>query len=147
MIHIRNGCLEDVLLLQDLMAQLGYRLDPLSLTQNMNAYLNDPDRAILVAEVEGKGVGCMAIDIAQTFHRKGKHMRIVSLVVDSSWRGKGIGKSLLQAAEDLARQRGCWVVELTSSSRREADGTHDFYVRQGYCKNGTQAYFHKLFDI
>jgi GNAT superfamily N-acetyltransferase len=147
MVQIRSASLEDVPLLQDLMAQLGYPLDPLNLVQNVNAYLDDPDRALLVAEVGGRGVGCMAIDIAQTFHREGKHMRIVSLVVDHSWRGKGVGKGLLGAAEEMARQRGCWVIELTSSSRREADGTHDFYIDQGYVKNSSQAYFHKLLNM
>ena len=143
MIGIRNALPEDVPSLVSLIDQLGYPMDPSILIENVNVYLRDPDRSLFVAEIEGKVVGCIASDMAQTFHREGKHMRVVSLVVDRALRRKGIGKALLEEAEGWARQQGCWVIEVTSSFRRKKEGTHDFYTKQGYLKNSSQ-YFCKL---
>jgi len=38
-----------------------------------------------------------------------------------------VGKSLVQRAEEFARQHGCLEVELLSANRRRAEGTHAFY--------------------
>lgn len=143
---IRKALLADLPSLIDLVDQLGYQVAQSILAENVKLYLHDSDHSLLVAEIEGKVVGCVASDMAQTFHREGKQMRVVSLVVDRAFRKKGVGAALLQAVENLARKQGCWVVELTSSSRREKEGTHDFYIRQGYLKNGSQAIFRKLID-
>jgi N-acetylglutamate synthase-like GNAT family acetyltransferase len=143
MISIRKPTLNDATILTDLLDQLGYKMALPTLLENMQSYMEDPDRALLIAEKEGKVVGCIAIDIAQTFHRPEKHMRVVSLVVDRAHKRKGIGKLLLKEAEELAKQRGCWVIEVTSSIRRQREGTHDFYLNNGYLSEG-QAYFLKL---
>lgn len=143
MLSIRPGSVEDSPLLLDLIDQLGYKISLPSLYENILAYLRDPDRFLLVSEIEGRVVGCIALDMAQTFHREGKSMRVVSLVVDCMYQKKGIGRSLLERAEDLARNNGCWIIELTSSFWRQRKGVHDFYVNRGYLKEGSQ-YFHKL---
>lgn len=145
MVCIRKAKLADAPILIRLTDQLGYRMTLPALVANLKAYLQDSDRSIFVAAIKGDVVGFIALDVAQTFHREGKHMRIVSLVVDQSYRGKGIGKLLLQAAEDWAKQQSCWVIEVTSSFRRQKEGVHDFYVNQGYLKKGSQ-YFNKLMD-
>jgi GNAT superfamily N-acetyltransferase len=140
---IRRAALTDLPRLIDLVGQLGYKTDPSALKNNLLAYLENPRSSVLIAELEGIVAGCLAYDMAPTFHREGKHFRVVSLVVDLALRGKGIGKKLLRFAEEIARKEGCWVIELTSSSRREKEGTHEFYVKEGYQKNGEQAYFRK----
>jgi GNAT superfamily N-acetyltransferase len=98
-----------------------------------------------VALCQDRIVGYIALDAAPTFHREGKHLRVVSLVVNFRERGKGVGKALLEMAEKWAQKQGCWVIEITSSTRREKEGTHAFYIGQGYLKNGEQAYFRKVF--
>lgn len=146
LIQIRKAVLEDAPILVDLTVQLGYQVSLPALTKNIHAYLNDPERSLFVALIERNVVGYIALDMAQTFHREEKHMRVVSLVVDKGYQGKGIGTRLLQTAEEWAKREGCWVIELTSSSRRQQDGTHDFYLNRGYLKDGSQAYFRKLID-
>jgi len=146
-ICVRKANIEDAPVLLDLTAQLGYKVSLSLLTQHLRAYLQDPDRSLFVAEIDGDVVGYIAMDAAFTFHREGKHVRVVSLVVDRLHRGRGLGKLLLQSAEIWAKEQNGWVIELTSSSAREKDGTHDFYTKQGYLKNGSQAYFRKLMDV
>lgn len=143
---IREATLQDVPLLRSLTEQLGYTIPISQMEENVRIYLQDPEKFLFVAVFEEDVVGYIALDIAQTFHRKGKHMRVVSLVVDSAKRGQGIGTFLLQEAERVAKQERCWAIELTSSARREKEGTHDFYVGQGYEKNGSQAYFRKILE-
>jgi GNAT superfamily N-acetyltransferase len=56
--------------------------------------------------------------------------RISALVVDENIRRRGIGTTLVKAADDFFVGRGCNRVELTSNNRRlEA---HRFYLAKGY---------------
>jgi GNAT superfamily N-acetyltransferase len=56
---------------------------------------------------------------------------IDTLIVKDSLRGQGIGRSLVQAAEDLARQRGLHKIYLTTG--RDWD-ERKFYEAVGYTK-------------
>ena len=143
MISIRKATLADSNQLISLVEQLGYKLNEETMKKNINAYIQLPNRELIVAEMDGNVIGCLALDLLPTFHAEEKQMRIISLVVDQLCRGKGIGRFLLHAAEDIAKKEQCWMIELTSSSRREKDGTHAFYINEGYAKNGNQAYFRK----
>jgi GNAT superfamily N-acetyltransferase len=145
MLHIRVVVPEDLGALADLTKQLGYDTSLATLRANILSYLQDNERSLFVAVVENTVVGYIATGVTQMFHQEKKHMRVVSLVVDRLHRGKGIGKRLLLAAEDWAREHNCWMIDLTSSFRRETEGTHDFYLNQGYRKDGS-AYFRKLMD-
>lgn len=140
---IRRANFEDLSILQELTHQLGYKIDLSVLSENMKAYLEEEDCSLLVAMIGKDVVGYIALDAAQTFHRKGKHMRVVSLVVKKEQRKRGIGRLLLQAGEEWAKKMGCWVIELTSSHQRQKEGTHDFYQKEGYLKEAS-AYFSKL---
>ncbi len=143
--YIREAVLNDVSVIANLTEQLGYTTSLSTLHANILSYLQVDERSLFVAVANDIVVGYIASDMAQTFHREGKHMKVVSLVVDQSQRGKGIGKGLLQAAENWAMKHKCWMVELTSSFRRQNEGTHDFYLNQGYQKTGSQ-YFRKLME-
>ena len=50
--------------------------------------------------------------------------------VRDDMRSRGVGAQLLHAAEDLARERGCYRVQLTSRNVR--DDAHRFYRANGY---------------
>ncbi|WP_242698129.1 GNAT family N-acetyltransferase [Bacillus sp. SD088] len=49
----------------------------------------------------------------------GFYIRIVAFVVDSNYRGKGIGKKLLAEAESWARRIGATGIGLNSGNRPE----------------------------
>ena len=57
-------------------------------------------------------------------------------------RSRGIGAPLLAAAEDLARERGCYRIQLTSRNVRV--DAHRFYLSNGY--EQTSQGFKKFFN-
>ena len=137
---LRIAQLADAPEVHRLIFQLGYTLSQEQVERNMRAYQEDPDQGLFVVQMDTGIIGLLAFDVAQTFHRLEKQMRVVSLVVDAEHRCLGVGKRLLEAVEEEARRRGCWVVEVTSSSLREKEGVHVFYERVGYQKNGKETY-------
>ena len=58
---------------------------------------------------------------------------------------RGLPGMLMASAEEWARERGCFVVRLTSSSTRTA--AHQFYERIGYEHIKTQYAFIKTLDV
>jgi GNAT superfamily N-acetyltransferase len=98
---------------------------------------------VLVADEYGEVVGVCQVIIFQHFqHAGGWCCEIESVHVRSDMRSRGIGASMLRAAEDLARERGCYRVQLTSRNVRE--DAHRFYVANGYGQ--TSQGFKKFFD-
>jgi len=98
---------------------------------------------VLVAEADGDVVGVCQVIIFQHFqHAGGWCCEIESVHVRSDTRGRGIGASLLTAAEELARERGCYRIQLTSRNVRE--DAHRFYVANGYGQ--TSQGFKKFFS-
>tara|TARA_B100000214_G_scaffold301700_1_gene232194 strand:+ start:969 stop:1439 length:471 start_codon:yes stop_codon:yes gene_type:complete len=98
----------------------------------------DSDSAqILIAEDEnGSILGTMTLII---FHiPTGIRAWIEDVVVDSSARGKGIGKKLNLAALELAKQAGAKTVDLTSRpARKEAN---QLYKNIGFTERETNVY-------
>jgi len=88
------------------------------------------DAVVLVAvEPNGAVVGlCTAY---QDLHsvRFGYRCWVEDLAVDPGWRSRGIGKLLLDAARDWARERGATHLELDSGEERV--DAHRFYEREG----------------
>jgi GNAT superfamily N-acetyltransferase len=58
----------------------------------------------------------------------------MAFVVAPDQRGLGVGRVLISAAEDWARQRRAGEVMLTTHKRRA--GAHDFYRNMGYEATG-----------
>jgi GNAT superfamily N-acetyltransferase len=98
---------------------------------------------VLVAEEDGEVVGVLQVIIFQHFqHAGGWCCEIESVHVRSDMRSRGIGAQLLHVAEDLARDRGCYRIQLTSRNVRE--DAHRFYLANGYGQ--TSQGFKKFFD-
>ncbi len=98
---------------------------------------------VIVAEVDGEVVGVCQVIIFQHFqHAAGWCCEIESVHVRSDMRSRGIGASMLLAAEGLARDRGCYRIQLASRNVRE--DAHRFYVANGYGQ--TSLGFKKFFD-
>ena len=64
------------------------------------------------------------------------------LVVDENFRGSGVGRLLMQRAEDWAREKGYREVVLRSNVIREH--AHTFYESLGYTVTKTQNHFRKI---
>lgn len=64
----------------------------------------------------------------------GPFLYVDDLVVDAAFRGRGVGRLLLDFARSEATLEGCAVLALTSGFQRT--GAHAFYEREGMIRTG-----------
>lgn len=91
----------------------------------------DPNLTLVVAESEGRVVGCLQLAVLAGISSQGGVRGLLEDVrVASDCRSRGIGEQLVQWAIAEAKARGCNLVELlTHSSRVDAQR---FYKRLGF---------------
>ena len=113
-----------------LSGQLGYPAGAERMKARVRALAGDPDAAALVAEA-GDGA------VAGWIHVCGRRSletdpaaEIAGLVVDAGRRREGIGRRLVEAAEDWARQHGYERLRVRSNVAR--DVAHVFYAGLGF---------------
>ena len=124
--------------LVELMAQLGYQHTERSLSENICA-VRESGGEIFVADSRSKVCGCICA-IFDIRLAAGINGEIVSLVVDRSARGMGVGKGLVAQAESWLKQRTNRLRVRANSVRSEA---HNFYESLGYSLSKTQSVFTK----
>jgi GNAT superfamily N-acetyltransferase len=91
--------------------------------------IDSHDCAVIVAEGEdGELVGICTVYLDLHSVRFGYRAWIEDLVVDPGRRSEGIGKRLLDAAKDWAREHGATHLELDSAETRS--DAHRFYERE-----------------
>jgi GNAT superfamily N-acetyltransferase len=89
---------------------------------------------MLLAESEGRVVGCLQLVFIPGMSRKGTKRAIVESVrVSSTMRGQNVGTALMKEATRLAREGGCGLVQLDSDTRRSR--AHLFYRRLGFVQS------------
>jgi len=128
----------------DLADQLGYPCALPEIRARMARIMQDEDQSILVAELaDSKVVGWVHVFIARRLIVE-TFVEIGGLIVAEGQRGSGVGKVLLEAAEDWARDRGVSGMRVRSNViRKEA---HRFYKHLGYWRIKQQNVFYKRFD-
>jgi GNAT superfamily N-acetyltransferase len=135
---IRSAQSEDVEALANLMAELGYPTSSEQMRRRFKAISDDASNGTLVAEREGKVLGMVGLRIERSYGSDDSYVQIRDFVVGSEHRGKGVGRTLLSAAEDWARRRGARDVMLTTHKRRT--DAHRFYRSMGYEATGYRFY-------
>jgi GNAT superfamily N-acetyltransferase len=126
-----------------LTTELGYAVEPPVVRERLSRILARPDQRFLVAEADGRTVGWLHAAIAE-FVETDRFVLIAGLVVGESHRRRGIGRLLMERAEEWATEQSCPVVRLWSSSSRTQ--AHRFYERLGYTIIKTQYSFAKSLD-
>lgn len=101
-----------------------------------------PSTPLLVAELEPLGlVGILLLDRRIDYFTDEAHGHVAILAVSSEAEGKGVGRALLQAAEDWGRAEGFKRITLnvfTDNRRAKA-----FYERQGW-RSELESYYKAL---
>jgi GNAT superfamily N-acetyltransferase len=126
-----------------LTVELGYDADTASIARRLSRLLSRPDQQFFVAESDGRVVGWVHVLISE-YVELDPFVAIGGLVVDRTCRRKGIGRLLMQHAEQWASENGCSIVRLWSTISRT--GAHEFYQEVGYAKVKTQHSFVKSLD-
>jgi GNAT superfamily N-acetyltransferase len=139
-IPVRLATLADAAAIADLTSQLGYDVAPSAISERLSRIIMRPDHILFVAEHDGAVVGWLHASIAEHLETDAAVV-IGGLVVDRHHQGRGIGRVLMEHAENWARERECSIVRLRSSASRT--GAHQFYERLGYSNIKTQYSFAK----
>jgi GNAT superfamily N-acetyltransferase len=101
-----------------------------NLAERLQRWCEHPDGASFVWDERGSLLGVVAVHVIPSFETDGSWLRVVAIAVAESARGRGIGTSLVAAAETFGLMRGCSSVEATSLRTRE--GAQAFYRALGY---------------
>jgi GNAT superfamily N-acetyltransferase len=80
--------------------------------------------------------GLITLQAIRVLHRRQAVGRITALIVDSTVRRSGIGRTLVNAAEEYFLSAGCGLIELTSNQR--LTDAHAFYEHLGYQKTSVR---------
>jgi GNAT superfamily N-acetyltransferase len=130
-VEIRDALDQDAEALSPLMEQLMHRpCTPERIRSRLRRMARTGVDRVMVAVVEGRVVGFAGVTYAWLFHADVPTARLMSIAVDESCRGQGVGRRLVEASVDQARAWGCDRVELTS--RLENAGAHGFYETVGF---------------
>jgi GrpB-like predicted nucleotidyltransferase (UPF0157 family)/GNAT superfamily N-acetyltransferase len=127
---IRPALASDVSAIAALLGDLGYPTELEDAGAQLARLLDRDDVGVLVYDDSGEPIGLIAYHVFDLIYRSRPQCRITALVVRGDHRRRGIARALLEAVEALARERGCFRVELTTRvDRPDAMG---FYAACGF---------------
>jgi GNAT superfamily N-acetyltransferase len=130
-IPIRTARPDDAEEVAALLAELGYPDNTAEDVRRRLATWAERDHGrVLVADDDGRLAGVVAVAVLPYLERDGCWARLVAIVVGEAWRGTGLGRALIDAAEEAARDRGCVAMEITTARHRIR--ARDFYRSLGY---------------
>jgi GNAT superfamily N-acetyltransferase len=127
--QIRDAKPADAPRLVELFRFLGHPIDEKSVRRNLSA-LKKSHELPLVATLGKEVVGLCGVSARVMIHRDAPIGRMSPLVVAEQAQGHGIGRMLVEAAEEWMRKKGCRLAEVTSNDRRAE--AHAFYRHMGY---------------
>jgi GNAT superfamily N-acetyltransferase len=131
---------EDAAFVADLTTQLGYPSTEEEISRRHGAIKDRSEARLFVAEQSGRPVGWIHVQATQLLECD-QRAEIWGLVVAEGRRGAGVGRCLVEAAEEWARSRSLGVMALRSNQLRT--GAQEFYKRLGYVITKTQNAFKK----
>ncbi|MBV8506320.1 MAG: GNAT family N-acetyltransferase [Alphaproteobacteria bacterium] len=133
MIEIRACTPDDAVAVSTLLGELGYIVSIRQATEHVRELSKTGADPIFLAAADGQILGLLAAHLCRMLQYATPVMRVTALVVDRRARRRGVGKLLMERAEQIGSAAGCEFVELTSAmDRAEA---HAFYRSIGYEPN------------
>ena len=139
-LRIRSPRAADAEQLGALNRELGYATELEELVWRIDRLSGLQEHFVAVAEVDGTVVGWV-----QAEHRfsmeTGDKAELVGLIVGAAARRSGVGRLLVQAAENWAAHRGLLSIVVRSNVIRPE--SHSFYRQIGYTQSKTQHVYAK----
>jgi len=114
---VRPAAADDAERLASMLTDEGYPAGTSDLAERLERY-SALGSQVLVAEAGGEVVGFITILVLPRFEVADLFARITSLVVDAGVRERGIGRLLMQTAEDQAKAAGAAWLEVTAGHHR-----------------------------
>lgn len=140
--QIRPAAIEDGPRLAALSDQLGYPSSPEQSSARLAEVLSRGEGAVFVAESDGVVAGWIEVHRRQPLLVDGgSEAEIMGLVVAAGQRRSGLGRMLMEQAEEWARTQGCGSTRVRTNVIRQ--DAHAFYEGLGYKKVKTQSVYKK----
>lgn len=143
--RIRAAQLNDAAEIARLTLELGYPGSEQKSRSTLAAILKQPQHFVAVAAADDGSLWGWVHAECRLMLESGEKAELVGLVVSSAARQQGVGKALVVAAENWARQQGMGAICVRSSiSRGES---HPFYQAIGYMRKKTQHVYEKSLKL
>lgn len=138
---IREVEVRDADSIAGLSCELGYPTDPDAMSTRLHDLLDSQDHTAFVTQ-DGEGciLGWIHV-LLSTSLVSPPFAQIGGLVVRRDSRGRGLGRALVETAEDWARRHGLSEIRVRSNVVRDA--AHRLYRQLGYENTKTQVNFRK----
>jgi GNAT superfamily N-acetyltransferase len=105
----------------------------------LSKVLEHETTAVFICEVDGRAVSTVMLVVCPNFTRSGRPFAIIeNVVTHRDHRKSGYGRQVVQHAIEVARQRGCYKVTLTTGRRDEE--TLRFYEGLGMRRDTRTAF-------
>lgn len=96
---------------------------------------NSPTDSLYVYDLDNKAIGLLGFRIRENIEENSRYGEISVIVVDPDCQRQGIGKQLMNFAEQLSSDFNCKGTWLVSGLGRE-EKAHQFYKSLGYISTG-----------
>lgn len=95
--------------------------------------LSDPSRveSFILAEIEGQVVGFAGLRISPTVLYREPHAEITEMFVMEDFRRRGVGRALIEHAEQMAHEKGA--SEIIVATDFYNHGAQELYRSLGFC--------------
>lgn len=131
--HYRFGTLSDCSQVYALICELEDKQLPYDrFSRIWSKQMDSPDHVSLVCEENGELLGVLNLRFEEQLHHVQLITEIMEIAVRSGLRGRGIGKTLINWAYELAKEKGSTQIEASCNQLRTH--AHRFYLREGMNK-------------
>lgn len=131
-IIIREAQPADIFALTELMNELGYDTTVHEMKIRFENIQNHNDYKTFIATNDTEILGMAGLSKNYSYEQNGIYVRVLALVTRSKLRQKGIGKKLMDVAENWAKEIGANKVLLNCGNREERAIAQQFYKKIGY---------------
>jgi GNAT superfamily N-acetyltransferase len=140
-LQVRPMLLEDAGRISELAEQLGYPSSSGQTQHRIKEVLQAADHCAFIAIADGYAVGW--IHAFKTFSiESDPFIQIAGLVVDENYRGKGVGKQLVEKVKEWALSKNFYEIRVRSNSKRLE--SHLFYPALGFVETKEQKVYKLL---